>query len=213
MNVEESQQLSLMSRGRRLLLVVVTVVVSLGLIIAGACMIGRDEPGLTTSGNEWNADAPLLAEGSVELDDFGRLTHEARQFWQNLTLDQVVSHGVPFTRYNRHYTRFFLKEGETAEIVIEANVPLGASLQSSHEGISVALIPGGAPYDGARAHDYVPATETGNGGYFSRINRKGNNWQVNWAMTATESDYYWLILTNVARQDAWCHFTVSVPSD
>ncbi len=140
-----------MPRGRRLLLVVVTVSVALALMIAGACILGEDERGPANSGTEGEGDAPYVVDTVlyVKLQDYGTLTTEARQFWQDLTLDQVVSHGVPFTRHNRYYTRFFLKEGETAEVFIEANVPLGASLESSHEGISVVLIPGGAPYDRA----------------------------------------------------------------
>lgn len=190
------------------------MVVAVALIIVGACVIGGDEePADVDAQRETMDGMPFVLEERVELLDYDNLGVEAREFWRGLTLDQVVSHGVPFTRYNRYYTRFFLKEGETAEIFIEASVPLGASLESTHEGISVALTPGGAPYDAARRHDYVPPTETGDGGYFERLSRVGGNWQTGWAITAMESDYYWLVLTNVARQDAWCYFTVSVPSD
>ncbi len=62
-------------------------------------------------------------------------------------------------------------------------------------------------------HDYVPDTEAGNGSYFQRMTRTGNNWQAGWAIIAMQRDCYWLILTNLARQDAWCHVVVSVPSD
>lgn len=214
MNDFESGTPETTARGRRLLLTVGTMVVAVALIIVGACVIGGDErsTGLDTPGETADGTS-FMVEDSVELLDYDKLTPEAREFWRGLTLDQVVSHGVPFTRYNRYYTRFFMKEGETAEIFIEANVPLGASLESSHEGISVALTPAGAPYDAARQHDYVPPTETDDGGYFERMSRVGGRWQTGWAITAMESDYYWLVLTNVARQDAWCYFTVSVPSD
>ncbi len=210
----ESGTSPIMPQGRRLLLTVFTLVIAVTLISIGAFVIGGDEgAGPVDSEHETADGASVVLEGTVELLDYERVTVEARQFWRGLTLDQVVSLGVPFTRYNRHYTRFFLKEGETAEIVLEANVPLGASLHSGHEGISIALMPGGAPYDTARVHDYVPTMETDDGGYFDRLVRVGSNWQVAWAITALESDYYWLVLTNVARQDAWCHFTVSIPSD
>lgn len=56
------------------------------------------------------------------------------------------------------------------------------------------------------------AMEESGGGYFTRLARTGGNWTVGWAVTALNSDYYWLMLTNTARQDVWCHFTVDVPA-
>ena len=124
-----------------------------------------------------------------------------------------MAQGLPFTRNNRYYTRFFLKEAETVELTLEASVPLGAELVGAMEGVSVMLLPGSAPYDQSHAFDYLPKTESGVAGYFEGLSRSGNSWEVGWAIAALESDYYWLILTNTARQDAWCHFTISVPSD
>ncbi len=199
-------------KGIRLLLAAAALVAAVVLIIVGACTLGGDEPSGAMEPPETLGDASYVADGSVVLQNYGTLTSEAAQFWRDLTLDHVLSLGVPFSRYNRYYTRFFLKEGETIEILIEANVPLGASLEQALEGVSVAMIPSNAPYDEANRHTYLPQTENADGGYFQRLERVGGNWTVNWAMTALGSDYYWLVLTNTARQDAWCHFTVSVPS-
>ena len=198
--------------GKRRLLVIGGIIAAVALIIVGACTIGDEPP---PSNNPLPPDmtqGPFIAEASFVLQNFETLTTTESQFWQGLTLDDIVSQGLPFTRYNRYYTRFFLKEGEAVEIIMEANVPLGADLSGAMEGISVMLIPGSVPYDASHAHDYLPATETDNSGYFQNLTRTAGKWQVGWAIGALQSDYYWLILANTARQDAWCHFTVSVPS-
>jgi len=199
--------------GKRLVLVVCGALLAIALIIVGACTIGGDD--FSPPDNPVNPGenlGPYIVEASFVLQNSATLSTEAQQFWRDLTLDQVVSEGLPFARYNRYYTRFFLKEGEVVELRMEASVPLGADLSVLTEGISVMLIPGNAPYGHESASDYIPATETGNSGYFKDLARAGGNWQIGWAIAALNSDYYWLILTNTARQDAWCHVTVSVPS-
>jgi hypothetical protein len=199
-------------RGVRLILVAVAAVAATVLVIAGAVSLARgDRPGVSTATSD-PAHGSFVSDASFVLQNYGTLPAEAAQLWQDLTLDQVVSLGLPFSRYNRYYTRFFVKEGETVEILLEANVPMGTSLEGGLEGISVMLIPGSAPYEQAHAFAYLPPTEKSNGGYFTRLVRSGGKWTVSWAMTALSSDYYWLILTNTARQDAWCHFTVNVPT-
>jgi len=200
-------------RGLRLVLVAVAAIAATALIIAGASALGRDDsPPLTIGSTGDGSSAPYIADASFVLQNYGTLTTEAEQFWRDTTPDQVVSLGLPFLRYNRYYTRFFLKEGETVEVLMEANVPIGASLGESLEGISVMLIPGSAPYEQSHTFAYLPATEKSGGGYFTRLARTGGNWTVGWAVTALNSDYYWLMLTNTARQDVWCHFTVDVPA-
>ncbi len=198
---------------KRQLLVAGTLIASIALIIAGARALGQGELEPTVPAITSSADPSAVLDARFVLQDYGALSHDTAQFWQDLTLDQVVSYGLPFTRYNRHYARFFLKEGETVEILVEADVPLGTSLDAGTEGISVMLIAGAAPYDPAHSDMYLPGTEGDNGGYFRRQERVGGNWRVGWAITALRSDYYWLIFTNTARQDAWCHYTVNVPSD
>lgn len=199
--------------GKRLLLVIAGAALAIVLIIVGACSIGGDKaPSLDNPGNPGESFGPYIAEASFVMQNSATLSTEARELWRDLTLDQVVAQGLPFARYNRYYTRFFLKEGEVVEILMESSVPLGADLTETTEGISVMLIPGNAPYGHSSARDYLPATETGNGGYFKELARTGGNWQIHWAIAALNSDYYWLILTNTARQDAWCHLTIGVPS-
>jgi len=195
---------------RRLILVVAAVIAAVALVIAGAWTLARDEPVKPPTETPGIPGSPQIADASFVLQNYGTLTTEATSFWQDLTLDHAVSLGLPLWRYNRYYTRFFLKEGETVEILVESSSPLGASL-TGMEGISVMLMPAAAPYESSSALTYLPPTESGNGGYFARLERVGGNWQVKWAITALSSDYYWLILANLARQDAWCHFTVSVP--
>jgi len=199
--------------GKRLLVVVAVVALAIVLIIVGSCTIGGDDsPSLNNPGNPGGSLGPYIAEASFVMQNSATLSSEAQQLWRDLTLDQVIAEGLPFARYNRYYTRFFLKEGEVVELLMEASVPLGADLTDTTEGISVMLIPGNAPYGHSSARDYLPATETGNGGYFKDLARTGGNWQIRWAIAALNSDYYWLILTNTARQDAWCHLTIGVPS-
>jgi len=199
-------------KGKRLLFVIGGIVAAVALIIGGACIMGDEPPPPDNSLPPDITQGPFIAEASFVLQNFETLTVTESQFWQGLALDDIVSQGLPFSRYNRYYTRFFLKEGEAVEIIMEANVPVGADLSGATEGISVMLIPGSAPYGASHAHDYLPATETGNGGYFEKLTRTAGKWQIGWAIGALQSDYYWLILANTARQDAWCHFTVSVPS-
>jgi len=199
--------------GKRLILLIIGVTLAITLIIVGACSIGgRGNIRVNNPGNPGASQGPNIAEASFVLQNCATLPTEAQQLWRDLTLDQVVAQGIPFARYNRYYTRFFLKEGEVVEILMEASVPLGADLSEATEGISVMLIPGNVPYGHDSARDYLPPTETGDGGYFEKLARSGGNWQVGWAIAALNSDYYWLILTNTARQDAWCHLTIGVPS-
>jgi len=183
---------------------------AVSLIIAGALTLGQGSPPADNI-TPGPADSPYLAEASFVLQNYGTLSAEAMSLWRDMTLDHIVSLGVPFCRYNRYYTRFFLQQGETAEITLESNVPMGILLGEDIEGISVMLIAGNAPFDQSNANIYLPQTERSNGGYFTRLERAGGNWTVSWAMYTLGSDYYWLILTNTARQDAWCHFTVKVP--
>ncbi len=196
---------------RRMILVAAAIVAAVALIIAGARSITGDEPPAAPPESA-TPNSPVITDATFVLQNYGTLTSEEKQFWQDLTLDDAVSYGLPLCRYNRYYTRFFLKEGETVEITVEANTPLGASLNGAVEGISLMLIPGGAPFEQSLTQSYLPPTEAGNGGYFTRLERAGSNWTVSWAISAAGSDYYWLILTNTARQDAWCHLTVNVPS-
>ena len=199
-------------KGKRLLFVIGGIIAAAALIIGGACAIGKEPPPPDSPLPPDTTQGPFIAEASFVLQNFETLTTTESEFWQGLTLDDIVSQGLPFTRYNRYYTRVFLKEGEAVEIIVAANVPLGADLSDAMEGISVMLLPGSAPYGASHAHDYLPATETGNSGYFEKLTRTAGEWQIGWAIGALQSDYYWLILANTARQDAWCHFTVSVPS-
>jgi hypothetical protein len=210
--VVEPEQPQGSPKGKRLLFVVGGIIAAVALIIVGACAIGDERPSPDDLLQPDITQGPFIAEASFVLQNFETLTVTESEFWQGLTLDDIVSQGLPFTRYNRYYTRVFLKEGEAVEIIVEANVPLGADLSGAMEGISVMLIPGSAPYGASHAHDYLPATETGNSGYFDKLTRTAGKWQIGWAIGAPQSDYYWLILANTARQDAWCHFTVSVPS-
>ena len=105
-------------RGIRLLLVSAALVAAIALIIAGACTLGGEEPSGGMEPPETLGDGSYVADGSVVLQNYGTLTTEAAQFWRDLTLEQVLSKGVPFSRYNRYYTRFFLKEGETVEVLL-----------------------------------------------------------------------------------------------
>ncbi len=200
-------------RGGRLILIAAALVAAIALIIAAAVTLGGEEPPADVDLLSGPAQSPYVAEASFVLQNFGTLPPEAAQLWRDMTLDNVVALGIPFNRYNRYYTRFFLKEGETVEVALEANVPMGADLGDSYEGVSVSLIAGSAPYDQSRINMYLPQTEASTTGYFSGLERVGANWTVNWAITALSSDFYWLILTNTARQDAWCHFTVNIPAD
>ena len=199
-------------RGKRFLLVIAGSLAAVALVVAAACTIGNEPETQPDPLPPQTPQGPFIAEASFLLQNYETLTETERMSWQNLTLDDVVSQGLPFARYNRYYTRFFLKETETVQIVMEAGVPLGADLTGTQEGVSVMLIPSNAPYGAMHARDYLPDTETTNGGYFSELARTGGNWQIGWGIEALESDYYWLMLANTARQDAWCHFTVSVPS-
>lgn len=198
---------------RRVLLLGVASVATIALIVAGACALGEDEPPvLGQAMPDAEPGGPFIAEASFVLQDYDTLTDDDRAYWSSLTFDQIVSQGLPYSRNNRYYTRFFLKEAEAVELTLESSVPLGADLTGTMEGISVMLIPGSAPYGQSHAYDYLPPTEGGNAGYFEQLSRSGTSWGVAWAIAALESDYYWLILTNTARQDAWCHFTIGVPS-
>ncbi|MBN1857431.1 MAG: hypothetical protein JW846_10830 [Dehalococcoidia bacterium] len=210
--VIDQEQPQRSQKGKRLLLVIGGSIAAIALIVAGACAIGDKPDEQSTSVPPQPIQGPFIAEASFVLQNRDTLTETELMSWQNLTLDEVVSQGLPFTRYNRYYTRFFLKEGETVQVIMEASVPLGTDLNTAQEGISVMLLPGNAPYEPTLAHDYLPDTETDSGGYFAKLTRAGGNWQISWAIGALESDYYWLMLANTARQDAWCHFTVSVPS-
>lgn len=195
------------------MLVAVAVVAAIGLILGAAIALGKDSPTAHNNVIQGTPNSPYLAEASFVLQNYGTLTAEATNLWRDMTLDSVVALGVPFCRYNRYYTRFFLQEGETAELLLESNVPIGASLGDGAEGLSVMLIAGSAPFDQANVNMYLPPTEGAGGGYFTRLQRTGGNWTVSWAISALRSDYYWLILANTARQDAWCHFTVNVPAN
>ena len=183
------------------------------LIVIGSCAIGGGESA-SPEGNEIqnNPGAGFLENATFILQNYETIPLEAHEEWRELTLDEVVSRGLPYTRYNRYYTRFFLKKGEAVEIVMEGSVPLGANLGTGTEGVSVMLLPGNAPFDLAHAHDYLPPLESDSGGYFQRLTRNEGKWQIGWAIAALESDYYWLMLENHARQDAWCHLTVTVPA-
>lgn len=194
---------------RRVLMVAAAVITAIVLVIAGAWALAGDDTLSTPIEPPETSDSSHLAEASFVLQNYGTLTTEQTNFWQDLTLDHAVSLGLPLWRYNRYYTRFFLKEGETVELFMESSAPLGASLNGL-EGISVVLMPAGVPYESSNALSYVPQTESENGGYFRKLERIGGNWQVKWAITALSSDYYWLIIANTARQDAWCHFIVDV---
>lgn len=208
----EPEQQSHRLRGKRLLILIGAALVGIILIIAAVHALSGDDPDSNdTSPLDLEQEGPFISEASFVLQNPDTLSLEERAYWNNMTFDQIVSKGVPYTRYNRYYTRFFLKKAETVEIMIESGVPLGADLSSGQEGISVMLIPDAAPYGQTDAYDYVPPTEGDNGGYFEKVSRAGNRWQARWAIAALESDYYWLILTNTARQDAWCHFTISMP--
>ncbi len=198
---------------RRLLLVAAAVVAAFVFIIIGARAINGEAPPSPSPVESELPDSPQIADASFVLQNYGTLTPEESQFWQDLTLNDAVALGLPLCRYNRYYTRFFLKEGEVVELAVESNTPLGASLNGGFEGVSVMLMPSSAPYEQSQAQSYLPPTETEHGGYFTRLERNGGNWQVKWAISALGSDYYWLILTNTARQDAWCHLTVNVPPD
>jgi len=99
-------------RGVRLVLVAVAAIAATALIIVGASALGRDDPTLPNAGPPGDSlNAPYIADASFVLQNYGTLTTEAVQFWRDTTPDQVVSLGLPFLRYNRYYTRFFLKEG------------------------------------------------------------------------------------------------------
>ena len=199
---------------RRLLVFAATVIAAVVLAVAGVSALTDEEPLTIDDDNQQlRAGGPFLAEDSFVLQNYDTLSAEERSCWSSLTFDQIVARGLPFLKNNRYYTRFFLKEAETVELTVESSVPLGAELAGAREGVSIMLIPGTAPYGQLHAHDYLPPTETGNGGYFKELSRSGNSWQVSWAIAALESDYYWLIFANTARQDAWCHYTISVPSD
>jgi hypothetical protein len=198
---------------RRLLLASATAALAVLLIVVGACAL--DGKKSSSPGNivvENNPGDGFLENATFLLQNYETIPAEACEDWRDLTLDEVVSRGLPYARYNRYYTRFFLKQGETVEIVMEGSVPLGADLGTTTEGVSVMLLPGNAPFDPAHAHDYLPPMELDSGGYFQRLTRTEGKWQIGWAIAALESDYYWLMLENYARQDAWCHLTVSVPS-
>jgi len=200
-------------RGRRGILAAATVAAAVLLIVVGACSIGGDDPqDPETPVLENNPGDGFIENATFVLQNYETIPPEAHEEWRDLTLDEVVSRGLPYTRYNRYYTRFFLKKGETVEIVMEGSVPLGANLSTGTEGVSVMLLPGSAPFDLAHAHDYVPPLESDSGGYFQKLTRNEGKWQIGWAIAALDSDYYWLMLENYARQDAWCHLTISVPS-
>ena len=140
--------------GKRLVLVVIGVILAIALIILGATSIGGNgNVPLNNPANPGVNQGPYIAEASFVLQNSATLSSEAQQLWRDLTLDQVVAQGLPFARYNRYYTRFFLKEGEVVEILMEASVPLGAELTDATEGISVMLIPGNAPYGHDSARD------------------------------------------------------------
>ncbi|MFW6102906.1 MAG: hypothetical protein ACOC7M_01280 [Chloroflexota bacterium] len=199
---------------RRLFLLGAASVAAVSLIVAGTCALTGDDSPVTEQDNPAAGETgPFIAEASFVLQNYDTLTTEERAFWSGLTFDQIVSQGLPFLHTNRYYTRFFLKEMEVVELSMESSVPIGTDLAGMKEGISVMLIPGSAPYGQSHAHDYLPPTESGNGGYFDGLRRSGNSWHVRWAIAALESDYYWLVLTNTARQDARCHVSISVPSE
>jgi len=187
-------------------------VVAVSLIVIGACRVHGGDQEDEDSATVVN----MPGEGFIEnatfvLQNFETIPAEAQEEWRDLSLDDVVSRGIPYSRYNRYYTRFFLKKGETVDIVMEGSVPIGSNLGMTTEGISVMLLPGSVPFEQSHAQGYLPSTESDTGGYFQRLSRIEGKWQIGWAISAIESDYYWLMLENYARQDAWCHLTVSEP--
>ena len=198
---------------RRLLLAASVAAVAILLVVVGACNIGgEDSSPADNPPIENNPGDGFIENATFVLQNYETIPMEAHEEWRDLKLDEVVSRGLPYTRYNRYYTRFFLKQGEAVEIVMQGSVPLGADLGIGVEGISVMLLPANATFDPAHAHDYLPPMESDGGGYFQMLTRTEGKWQIGWAIAAPESDYYWLMLENYARQDAWCHLTVSMPS-
>jgi len=197
---------------KRLLMGIAVAMVAVSLIVVGACRVhGGDQEDEDSTTVVNTPGEGFIENATFVLQNFETIPPEAHEEWRDLTLDDVVSRGLPYSRYNRYYTRFFLKKGETVEIVMEGSVPIGSNLGITTEGISVMLLPGSVPFEQSHAQGYLPSTESDTGGYFQGLSRVEGKWQIGWAISAIESDYYWLMLENYARQDAWCHLTVSEP--
>ncbi|MBN1151706.1 MAG: hypothetical protein JXA58_00720, partial [Dehalococcoidia bacterium] len=89
---------------RRVLLASATAALAILLIVVGACAL--DGKKSSSPGNivvENNPGDGFLENATFVLQNYETIPAEACEDWRDLTLDEVVSRGLPYARYNRYY--------------------------------------------------------------------------------------------------------------
>ena len=175
-----------------------TILVMAIILSTGAGLAG----GYALWGDQGNVSPPSRIE-VVALDSFtladlddSAESVECQTFYEEIA--EGFPEPLPCSKCGLYYNKFFLKQGESIEIIVRSNVPMGRELMNPEGGLEVLYGTSySVPYEG----------ETG---YFEQLRSVGDGecWEVRDAFAAEADGFFFIYIENESGKQAWCQYVV-----
>ena len=176
-------------------ILIVAIVLAIGVGLVGGYILWRSR-GYIYSPTE----IEVLALDSFTLVDPCSLTEaeviECEMLHEEL--GENYTSPLPLNKCGLYYNKFFLEQGESIEIIVRSNMPMGPDLVNQQHGLEVMYW---------TSYSMPHEEETG---YFQQLSwvNNGECWEVKDTFVAEADGFFHIYLENEAREQTWCKYVI-----
>ena len=174
-------------------ILIVAIVLAIGVGLAGGYILWRSR-GYICSPTE----IEVVALDSFVLVDPYSLTEAEAIECQTLheELGENFTSTLPLDKCGLYYNKFFLEQGESIEIVVRSNMPMGPDLVNQQHGLEIMYwMSYSMPYE----------KETG---YFEQLIWDDSYWEIRDTFVAEADGFFHIYVENLAKEQAWCQYVI-----
>ena len=176
-------------------ILIVVIVLAIGIGLAGGYVLWRSRGYICSP-----TGIEVVALDSFTLVDPYSLTEAEAIECQTLheELGENFTSTLPLDKCGLYYNKFFLEQGESIEIVVRSNMPMGPDLVNQQHGLEVM-------YWTSYSMSYEEET-----GYFQQLRwvNNGEYWEVKDAFVAEADGFFHIYVENEAREQTWCQYVI-----
>jgi len=175
-------------------ILIVAIVLAIGAGLAGGYVLWRSR------GYVCSPEIEVVALDSFTLVDPYSLTGVEAVECEALheELGENFTSTLPLNKCGLYYNKFFLEQGESIEIVVRSNMPMGPDLVNLQPGLEVM-------YWTSYSMPYEEET-----GYFQQLRWVNNReyWEVKDTFVAEADGFFNIYVENEAREQTWCKYVI-----
>ena len=181
-------------------ILIVAIVLAVGVGLVGGYVFWRSQ-GYIGSPTEIEV---MALDSFTLVDPYGLTEAEAIECEAlHKELGENFTSTLPLDKCGLYYNKFFLEQGESIEIVVRSNMPMGPDLVNQQHGLEVM-------YWTSYSMPYEEET-----GYFQQLRwvNDGEYWEVKDTFVAEADGFLYIYVENEAREQTWCQYVIFLKDD